>query len=339
MLLPLFVLNSCGSKAKKAPDVSEVAIKPEFFRLENDLFLMPPNRPVQAHYEQLHQSYGDFLDAYAAGVMDWWTPLEELDTASIRAFISFPFARLTFDATRKKFGDFGTYKDEITAVLKYYRHYFPKATLPKTATWISMFSNEQVSRYIDSKNTPWIAVSLEMFMGDTFRLYKALNEFPEFLYAYTRPEQIRVRYAEALGRNVMEKVQVGNRMLDEMIFSGKLLYFIEKMLPDAPDELLMAYSKDELKFCTEEESNIWKHYIKAKVLFDQDFNHFKRYFTEGLHTFGSGVPTDCPPRIGKWSGWQVVRKYMEKNPAVTLEQLLAEKDSDKILRESGYKPE
>ena len=39
-----------------------------------------------------------------------------------------------------------------------------------------------------------------------------------------------------------------------------------------------------------------------------------------------------------WLGWQIVRKYMEENPKVTLAQLMAEKNAQKILTESKYKP-
>jgi hypothetical protein len=37
-------------------------------------------------------------------------------------------------------------------------------------------------------------------------------------------------------------------------------------------------------------------------------------------------------------GWQIVRKYMEENPNITLQQLMSERDAEKILRASGYKP-
>jgi hypothetical protein len=38
-------------------------------------------------------------------------------------------------------------------------------------------------------------------------------------------------------------------------------------------------------------------------------------------------------------GWQIVRKYMQENKSVTLEQLFKDMDSQSILEKSGYKPQ
>ena len=50
------------------------------------------------------------------------------------------------------------------------------------------------------------------------------------------------------------------------------------------------------------------------------------------------IGQQAPGRIGAWVGWQIVRAYMQENPAVTLAQLLAEEDAQKILNGSKYKP-
>jgi hypothetical protein len=39
-----------------------------------------------------------------------------------------------------------------------------------------------------------------------------------------------------------------------------------------------------------------------------------------------------------WVGWQIVRKYMQENKDVTLQQLMAQKDAQYILNGSKYKP-
>jgi hypothetical protein len=43
--------------------------------------------------------------------------------------------------------------------------------------------------------------------------------------------------------------------------------------------------------------------------------------------------------LGTWVGWQIVRKYMDRNPKVTLQELMADDDYQKIFNESKYKPE
>ena len=50
------------------------------------------------------------------------------------------------------------------------------------------------------------------------------------------------------------------------------------------------------------------------------------------------IGKQCPGRIATWVGWQIVRKYMEEHPQVSLQQLMEEKDAQKIFQQSKYKP-
>jgi hypothetical protein len=50
------------------------------------------------------------------------------------------------------------------------------------------------------------------------------------------------------------------------------------------------------------------------------------------------VGEQCPGRIGQWVGWQIVKKYMETHPDVSLPQLMQMNDAEKIFKESRYKP-
>jgi hypothetical protein len=53
----------------------------------------------------------------------------------------------------------------------------------------------------------------------------------------------------------------------------------------------------------------------------------------------SGFPTESPGKIGAWIGWQIVNKFMDKHPEVTLDSLLKINDAVKVLEGSSYKPE
>jgi hypothetical protein len=64
----------------------------------------------------------------------------------------------------------------------------------------------------------------------------------------------------------------------------------------------------------------------------------QKYLAEAPFTPGVGENSSSAPKLGIWTGWQIVRKYMEKNPEISLQQLMLEKDSQKILTDSNYKP-
>jgi hypothetical protein len=54
--------------------------------------------------------------------------------------------------------------------------------------------------------------------------------------------------------------------------------------------------------------------------------------------FTGSISKECPPRIAMWIGWQIVKSYMDHNEQVSLEELMNEKDAQKILSKSKYKP-
>jgi uncharacterized protein YjaZ len=58
----------------------------------------------------------------------------------------------------------------------------------------------------------------------------------------------------------------------------------------------------------------------------------------GEGPFTSAISKDCPPGIAKWIGWQIVKSYMKNNENVSLEELMNEKDAQKILNKSKYRP-
>jgi hypothetical protein len=42
--------------------------------------------------------------------------------------------------------------------------------------------------------------------------------------------------------------------------------------------------------------------------------------------------------VGQWVGLQIVRKYMAEHTSVTLAQLMAQKDTQRLLNDSHYRP-
>jgi len=77
--------------------------------------------------------------------------------------------------------------------------------------------------------------------------------------------------------------------------------------------------------------------VEEEVLFSSDKNQYqKHYFNDGPFTTPFG--NESSPRIGAWVGWQIVKAYMAKNPTVTIDQLIAEKDLQMIFQSSGYRP-
>ena len=125
-------------------------------------------------------------------------------------------------------------------------------------------------------------------------------------------------------------------MLQAMISQGRIWHMLNKLLPETSDTLLSGYSATQLDWCNQNESQIWSFFIQQKLLYSKDPNMLLKYIGEGPTT--NGFPKESPGNIGQFIGYRIVQAYMNLNSKVTLQQLMEEKDFDKIFRDSKYKP-
>ena len=100
--------------------------------------------------------------------------------------------------------------------------------------------------------------------------------------------------------------------------------------------LLTGFSGKDLKWLDDNESEVWKFYLKNNLLYETDPMVFKKYLNDGPST--SGMPAEAPGNTASWVGWKIVQQFMEKNPNYTLQGLMHEEDAQKILTLSKYKP-
>jgi len=86
------------------------------------------------------------------------------------------------------------------------------------------------------------------------------------------------------------------------------------------------------------EAGIWAYFLDNELLFESDYLKIQKYLAEAPFTPGIGENSSSAPKLGVWTGWQIVKQYMEKNPDISLQELMLEKDAQKILVGSKYKP-
>jgi uncharacterized protein YjaZ len=80
---------------------------------------------------------------------------------------------------------------------------------------------------------------------------------------------------------------------------------------------------------------IWNFFTENNLLFETDAQKIKSYVGDGPKTVELG--DESPGYIALYTGRQIVRAYMDKNPKTSLKDLLS-LDAKTILNESKYKP-
>ncbi|MFA4863831.1 MAG: hypothetical protein WC605_08685, partial [Bacteroidales bacterium] len=186
-------------------------------------------------------------------------------------------------------------------------------------------------QYIDSV----IVIGIDMFLGWDFEQYRAAG-LPVYLTRRMEPANIIPECSRQIAFSLLPENPQTKTLLDQMIIHGKVLYAMDLFVPGTPDSLKIGYTKSQLKWCFENESELWRLFIDQEMLFRSDPALNSRFIQDG--PFTAGLPDGSPAMLGRWTGWQIVRSFMKKNSGITLRQLFELADSQQILSQSGYKP-
>jgi gliding motility-associated lipoprotein GldB len=219
------------------------------------------------------------------------------------------------------------WQGELQRFFQHVRYYFPDFRVPQAKTFVSGLSQDIFA------NDSLLVISTDFFVGPT-AVYRP--NVPNYILRRYRPEYVMPTVALAVSSKYNQKNLTNTTMLGEMIQNGKALYFAEKTLPCLDDTLLIGFPAKDLQNVNFNEAKIWGHFLQKNILYTTNPFLIQKYVGERPNV--PEIDKTCPGRVGSWVGWQIVRKYMADHPNVTLAQLMASKDPQRILSESHYRP-
>ena len=330
--------NSCGKNKAVVADKQalEAAEKMDFRvkvrRFDQELFLVDSMNPA-ASFEKLAKNYPVFWPVYVENVIEAGKPGDQQTIKNLADFVSNPYIREMHRECEKYYHDFTPYAAQLDAAFKLYKYYFPEAVIPELVTMVSAFN------YAHPVMDSVMGIGLDFYLGENYAPYKASNiNFPEYIVRRMRKEYLVTNTMRYFFLSEYGPVPGSQKFIDHIIQEGKVLYALDAVLPDVPDTIKMGYTAEQLQWCFDNEVQMWAHYVQKKMLYSTDMMLYQRYINEAPFTSAPDVPQESAPRIGIWTGWQIVRKFMKENPKVTLQELMAESDFQKILTKSKYKP-
>ena len=317
----IFLGQSCAPKCKNK-DIEKIATPYNLVRLEAELFNAKDVNAMNVVLRRHPKFTMGYLQVQRK---------EDLEIVSQQLLELYQNKMLIeFNKeTQKSFKNIDSLNRELTLFFQHVKYYFPKFFVPEVNTVVTGFHFEKDLYVSDSL----IVISLDYFLGKGAKFRPPY--FNYFLERYDKPYLVPML---ALGvSSKFNKVNMQDEtMLSNMIFYGKAIYFAKAMLPCATDSLIMMYSGKQLQDVNENVGTIWSHFIEKKLLFESNRHLIDKYVGETPKI--NEIGEKCPGRIGQWLGWEIVKKYMEANPSVTLPQLMVDMDAQKIFRLSKYKP-
>ncbi|GAA4366384.1 hypothetical protein GCM10023185_37460 [Hymenobacter saemangeumensis] len=327
-MLPLFtglslLLAACsdseqGCRPDPAADAPAVKVNLQrlerpFFRLQSQqqALLFMNQHPVFARYYLQRQPGNEAALASALAEMATNKDLNKLKRETDAAF-----------------PDSAALAQDLGDMFRRVQHYFPDFRVPPAYTYISGLLGKDI--YVSDT---LLVMSLDWFAGPKAS-YRP--DLPQYMLRRYTPAHLLPTLTQSVSSKYNRHELTANTMLDAMIHSGKALYFSSRMLPCTPDSLLLGFTTKEIIGVEANEGKIWGHFLEKNLLYSTTPFLVQKYVGERPNV--PEIDRTCPGRVGQWVGLQIVRKYMEEHPKVTLPQLLAEKNAQRILTESHYRP-
>ena len=310
LVLAVLLLIACDKRSKVEKEIAEKPLSVQVARFDKDFFeTKPQDLPaLKAKYPYFFPAGND--DAI------WHDKMQN------------PMWRELYSEVQKKYGNFSKEQAQITDLVKHLQYYFPGTKTPKVITVISEMDYHNKVIYADSL----LLISLELYLGKNHKFY----EFPSYIKQNFEPNQILPDLVSSFAfRKIHPPTDAS--FLSQLIYVGKELYLKDLLLPAYSDADKIGYLPEQIVWCGENESYIWRYFIDKKMLYSTDQKLIPRFLNPApFSKFYLEIDNESPGRVGAWVGWQIVRAYMENNK-VSLPEMLA-LDAKELFEKSHYKP-
>ena len=98
----------------------------------------------------------------------------------------------------------------------------------------------------------------------------------------------------------------------------------------------MGFTEDQMKWCRNNEEQMWTHLVEEKLLFSNDPMNIRKLVEDAPNT--QFFTPESPGRAAVWQGWQIVRDFAGRNPQLSVSQVMSQRDYQEVLRLSKYNP-
>lgn len=326
----ILITVSCKRNHYKV-DTSSISADISIKRLEQDLFGMDP-AVIPTNLPSLKKKYGNFLQLFSyvinIGDVD--------DTVFSELLVSFVTDTLNYEVYEKViqlYPDMNSCEKQLEEAFKHYLYYFPGNGIPDIITCISGFNASIITG--DSV----IGIGLDRYLGRDCEYYRML-EIYRYMSANMNPYNIvpDVMYGWAASEWDYESLNYAeDNVLAAIIHEGKLRYFEKCMLPRLNDTLIFGFTADQMKFCRNNEKQMWQYLIEYDLLFSTD--RFVIRKLTGNAPFTSYFTNESPGRAATWLGFRIVESYMMKNNDISLNELMNDTDLQGLFEKAKYNPE
>ena len=326
LILLLLILFSVAIWLFSSSDKSEKVVL-KVNRFEQELFSINEGNVVNKS-NKWNKTFGSFNEVFAIQIMQTSSLDEDRYCNRLLDFTQNKDMREAYDSTILLFSNFSDTQNDLELAFYNFSVAFPSYPIPEITTFFGGF-NFGVVTYDDN-----IAIGLENFLGQNSKYYQYLGD-PEYLRFQKQKRFISSNVMEVWFNEYFQAPLVGGDLLSQIIDKGKMIYFLDKMLPKLPLQDKLRFTVEQMSWVEENESSIWEYFVQEDLLFSNKESEYRSFVNYA--PYAKGMPKDAPARVAFFIGYRLVSEYMENNK-IDIEELMYWTDSKKFLRKSKYKP-
>jgi hypothetical protein len=331
-LIFLGLIFFIGCTDSKGPDVSKIKVDIPIERFDKDFFSIDTNNTT-AGLKELMKGHPDFYIDFMQQILG----VSGSDTNKVTLDVSKIFIRgysSIYQSLSKQYSDVSWLQKDIQKAFQYVKYYFPDYKTSKIILFVGPLDAPGVAL-----TGSGIAVGLHQFGGKDFSAYQSMESqqlFPAYISRRFESQYIVVNCMKAVSEDIYPDRSGAKGLVEQMIEKGKQWWLLDKFLPATPDSLKTGFTDQQLNWCGANEGLIWNDIIVTqKDLYTKDPMAIQNYIGEAPFTQSLGPSS--PGNIGQWIGWQIVKKFADKNSSKSVTDVL-KTDAREILEEAKYKP-
>lgn len=319
----LVAFGSCTQRRTSDVAVSDIDIpSTRILRYDLDLFAAGQGN-LAADILKLTPKYRLFLGD---------DPAAPDKLATLKQYLESPRNQDFYKAVRSAYPELSSLESSLDEAFRHLKYYMPAFMPPMVYAYISGGDYEYPVQFNDSV----LLIGLDNYLGEGYQSYRA-DGVPLYRIQRMNRDHVVTDCARLIATSLFPVETGGGSLLDVMVEAGKRLYLLDLILPSTPPGVKIGYNSVQYEWIRKNESHVWAAIIENRMLYSNDGRVIRVFMSDG--PFTAEFSKESPPLLGSWIGWRIVNQYMERNPQVTLRELLQEKDSQKILSGSKFKPE
>ncbi len=317
----LVVLSSCNVSINR----KEIKVQ----RMDRDLFECTPEH-LKDSVPLFYQKYGTFFHIFTENIINIGDSSNPSFSEYLTNFVTNYGVYNSYQTAKVLYPDLKDLEAKLGYAFGLYATQFSGEKPPRFYAYISGYL--QGIAALDSI----VGIGLDMYLGRDFEGYKVMWPDKKYKRYNLHKNKIPTDCIQYWAMSKYPFASQQNHVLANMLYQGKIMYFNKQLMPKEHDTLIYGYSPEQLKWCANNEQQMWTYLVEHKMLFNTDYITINKFVSEG--PFTHFFTNESPARAVVWIGSRIVSDYMNHNKKVTLKELMNENDYQKILRLSKYKP-